>query len=312
MPDELREYEERVRLGPAEWLGQAVAYRVAEACRIEHSDLRDKLKAADLEAFLPKVPRDEDVFRRVASGHQRKRVPTAVAGVFENYLIRDVTRGGGKCTKHIVVEVVDGANKRLDYAPTVELDFDGRHVNIDVILAPHHGFDPTQAENLAALVAADYETDRGHLNSYAIRGMLRNILEDCKSVPFLTGGGLYFVGPVWTNRLLAVEGLDVPGMEMHTFPIIDDRKQREMLRRSIESETNDAMDTLLKEIEEIESGPEITVAAYGQLNDRRQAILAKAKDYAEMLEEGLGNTEFRIDMVSKKLKQLFLNNVKPE
>lgn len=306
MPEDLREYAERVKLAPSAWLGQAVAFRVAEACRISHDDLRKQLKQIGLEEHLPRAPKDEDVFRRVSSAHQRKRVPTSNSAVFENYLIRDVGRGQRKVTKQIVVEQVDAENKRLAYEPAVQLDFDNGAITTMTLAT---AVDPTQALNLAELIEKDYAADRGHLNSYAIRQMLRSILDDSGAVPFLTGG-IYFVSPVWTNRITDVEAMAVPGMELHSFPIIDDKKQREMLRRSIEAETNEAMDALLKEIEEIENGPEITTDKFGLLNERRQAILAKAKDYADMLDETLGNTQFRMDMVNAKLKQLALEHVK--
>lgn len=309
MPDELREYAERVKLAPSAWLGFAVAFKVAEKCLISHSDLRDQLKMVGLEEHLPKAPKDEDVFRRVASGHQRKKVPTATDGVFENYLIRDVSRASKKVTKQIVVERVDAGNKRLAYEPAVQLDYDNGLITATDITGQSSTLDTTQADNLAELISLDFGAERGHLNAYAVRGMLRSILDDCAAVPFLTGG-IYFVGPIWTNRLTDVEGMAVPGMELHSFPIIDDKKQREMLRRSIESETNEAMDALLKEIEEIEQGPEIGVDKFQTLNERRQAILLKAKDYADMLDETLGNTQFRMEMVSAKLKQLALEHVK--
>jgi hypothetical protein len=299
MPDNLREYEDRVRLTPSSWLGQAVAFRVAEACLISHSDLRAQLKAIGLEDFLPRAPKDEDVFRRVASGHTRKRVPTAVEGVFENYLIRDVARGSRQVTKQIVVEQVDGANKRLDYAPTVQLDYDSGMITSEVIHTTP--VDPTQALNLADLITMDFNNERGHLNSYAIRGMLRSILDASDAVPFLTGG-LYFVGPVWTNRITDVEGMKVPGMELHSFPIIDDKKQREMLRRSIEAETNEQMDKMLKEIEGLLAGPEITEAQFRQLADLRVVTKDKAKGYAEMLDETLDNTQFRMQMLDAAMR----------
>jgi hypothetical protein len=309
MPDNLREYKDRAKLDPTMWLGQAIAFRVAEACLISHDDLRKQLKAIGLEQFTPRAPKDEDVFRRVASGHARKRVPTATAGIFENYLIRDVSRGGGRCTKQIVVEVVDGTNKRLDYAPVVQLDFDGGLVSHHRILPTGSRVDSTQAENLAELIAADYAAERGQLNSYAVREMLRRVLADCMAVPFLTGGGLYFVSPVWTNRITEVEGMKVPGMEMHSFPILDDTKQREMLRKSIEAETNEAMDKMLGEIETMLDGPEIPESTFRAMVERRSETKTKAKDYADMLDETLDNTNFRMQMVDAAMRKL-LDHVK--
>jgi hypothetical protein len=233
MPDNLREYKDRAKLDPTMWLGQAIAFRVAEACLISHDDLRKQLKAIGLEQFTPRAPKDEDVFRRVASGHARKRVPTATAGIFENYLIRDVSRGGGRCTKQIVVEVVDGTNKRLDYAPVVQLDFDGGLVSHHRILPTGSRVDSTQAENLAELIAADYAAERGQLNSYAVREMLRRVLD----------------------------------------------------------------------------GPEIPESTFRAMVERRSETKTKAKDYADMLDETLDNTNFRMQMVDAAMRKL-LDHVK--
>lgn len=287
------------------WLGLGVGYRVADAVRISHADLRKKLKKLGLEEFMPREPRDDDVFRRVATSHQRKRVPTATSGVFENYLIRDVGRAGGSVVKQIVVEQVDAANKRLAYEPAVQLEFTtgGPGGVIDTTVLPT-SIDTAQAENLAELIELDYQSERGHLNGYAIREMIRKILNGSSALPFLTGG-VYFIQPHFTPQVEALEALKIPGAEVHSFPIIDDTKQRAMLRKSIEAETNDEMDRMLKEIEELQAGDEITADRYAQLTDWRNSVLSKGKDYAEMLDETLGNTEFRMKMVNSALRKLF-------
>lgn len=309
MGSTFKQYVERIKAGdPGVVLGSLVWYSVSESVRITHANLSTRLKKLGLEDFTPNEPRDDDVFRRVCTAAARKRVPTSDPEVFENYLVRDVSRADGQVVKHIVVERVDGGNQRLSYEPAVSLCFTSDTSMIETeILASGY----PQAENLADLIRDDFDTERGSVNAYAIRELCRKAILATNATIVRPGGGVYFVMQARVDRVEALEEMaeKMDGVEVHSLPLIDDGKQRAMLRRAIEAETVDEIDSTLAEIEKLMKGPEITFERYGQMVARMNDVKSKTGEYAELLDEALGNTDFRLTQYQRAMKKL-LDHVK--
>jgi hypothetical protein len=287
------------------FLGELVWFSVGEAASIRHDVLLAELTTLKLESFCPRIPRDDDVFRRTCSQHQRKRVPTALDGVFENYLIRDVKRGAGQVVKHIVVEQVDGANKRLDYTPAISLTFDSKtgKIEVDVLSATPDA----QVMNVAQLILQDFEREKGMVNSYGVRDLFRSILSMTGATSVRPGGGVYFVMQAKVEFVDALETLatKVSYVEVTSVPLVDDRKQREMVRKAVEAETTGEIDKMLAEIDEVMSGPEITSDRFMAMSTRMRDMRSRTQEYAELLDEELGNTDFRLKVLETKMRQLY-------
>lgn len=305
-PESFTEYAERLRGGDRSiFLGELVWFSVGEGAGIDHDKLVAELTALDLDPFAPRKPRDDDVFRRTCSQHQRKRVPTDTDGVFENYLIRDVKRGAGQVVKHIVVEKVDGANKCLDYTPAVSLTFASQTGQIDVEALSATPDD--QVMNVAELILQDFERERGMVNSYGVRDLIRGILSMTGATSVRPGGGVYFV---MQSKIEIVDALmklakAIPNVDIHAVPLVDDRQQRAMVRKAVENETIDEIDRTLSEIEDIMEGPEITHDRYAQMAHRMRELQSRTQDYADLLDQTLGNTDFRLKVLNTKMRQLY-------
>lgn len=300
------EYAERLRGGDRDlFLGELVWFSVTENAGIQHTTLVAELEKLGIAKYASRAPRDDDVFRRTCSQHQRKRVPTAQDGVFENYLIRDVKRGGGIVVKHIVVEQVDGANKRLSYTPAVSLQFEsvGGIITIEALSAQPDD----QVMNVAELIEQDFQRERGMVNSYGIRDLIRTVLADTGATSVRPGGGVYFVMQSKVDYVDALDALSkvVRGVDVHSVPLIDDKRQREMVRKAVEAETVGEIDKTLAEIEEIMDGEEITVERFTVMTNRMLTLKGRTQEYAELLDEELGNTEFRIKVLETKMRQLY-------
>lgn len=302
----LTEYADRLRGGDRSvFLGELVWFSVGEAASIRHDLLLAELTALKLDSYCPRMPRDDDVFRRTCSQHQRKRVPTALDGVFENYLIRDVKRGAGQVVKHIVVEQVDGANKRLDYTPAISLTFDSKtgQIAVDVLSATPDD----QVMNVAELILQDFEREKGMVNSYGIRDLFRGILATTGATSVRPGGGVYFVMQAKVEFVDALETLaeKMHYVEVTSVPLVDDRKQREMVRKAFEAETVGDIDKMLAEIDEIMAGPEITSDRFMAMSTRMRETRGLTQEYAELLDEELGNADFRLKVLEAKMRQLY-------
>lgn len=304
-------YSDRVRgLGSDSWLGSLAWFSVSESVSIDHAEFTRRLTAAGLDrAFLPPPPRDDDVFRRVCTTAQRKRVPTA-AGTFENVLVRDVSREKNTVTKNIVVEEVDAANKRLSYSPVHQVAFDGTQI-ISGYLGVSLPGGSTAADATLADIRSGYDAQKGKLNSYAIREVIRRVLGRAQATTVRSGGGVYFVMADHVHHLAALEQLAglIDGVSVHALPLIDDIKQRKMVKEAFEAETVGEIDRRLGEIDTILNGPEIPESRFLTLNQEMQDLIGKAETYSDLLEESMGNAEFRMQVYRKKMGAV-LNHVK--
>lgn len=312
---DFKTYSDRIRgMGADNWLGSLAWFSVSESVSVNHDEFRQHLLAAGLDlAFLPPTPRDDDVFRRVCTQAQRKRVPTA-AGTFENVLVRDVSRQNNTVIKQIVVEEVDAANKRLSYTPVYEVAFDGTSIQSGYVGVGLHGGVPGASPSADAVLAdidSGFHAQKGKLNSYAIREVIRRVLGRSQATTVRSGGGVYFVMAAHVDHLAALEGLAerLDGVSVHSLPLLDDVKQRTMVKEAFEAETVGEIDRRLGEIDAILNGPEIPESKFLALNNEMQELIDKAESYSDLLEESMGNAEFRMKVYRKKMVSL-LNHVK--
>ena len=277
--------EQLARVDPNLWLGQLCWYGVSGVL-IQHEDLVRALAANHLSAYIPKLPSDVDVFRRVATKAQKKRVPNTMTGGYDNFLLRDIPMDGSSVYKILVRETVQpGA---LSYETQVcRITFDkstGLLSHTPVIVGD------TVARQIVLDILVNYEDERGALNSHAVRELIRKMLLDSHAVNVRgDGGGLYFVpreeGAFFTN----LEGFAamMPGkVEMGSHPVLDDSKRREMLRRAFLQEVNDEVDKVVIEVSTLlETGTQISSARVESYLRQFAAARDKVKEYDDLLNE---------------------------
>ena len=91
-------------------------------------------------------------------------------------------------------------------------------------------------------------------------------------------------------------------VEFHSLPLIDDRKQREMVQRAIEAETVDAIDKYLVELTDLaKSGRPITPEKYAIMMSEFQTLVARTEDYETLLEDKLSTTGRRLTIFKRSL-----------
>lgn len=301
------EYSSRIRgLGSDNWLGSLCWFSVSESVAIDRDEFGLKLNALGLGNYLPPAPRDDNVFRQVCTNAQRRRVPTAT-GTFENILVRDVSRKGGIVNKQIVIEEVDAANKRLSYQPVYEVAFDGQEIQTSFIGAGVPGASGASVDAVLDQIRAAFVSQQGKLNSYSIREVIRRVFGTAQATTVRSGGGVYFVMAEHAGLLASLEGLAerVDGMSVHSLPLVDDVRQRTMVKEAFEAETVGEIDRRLGEIETLLKGPEIPESKLQALMAEMKELTDKTETYADLLEETMGNAEFRIKVYKSKIRQLF-------
>lgn len=291
------------------YLGRLTWYQVKDM-KVSHSQVVTGLNQHDLTTTLPPYPKDADVFRRVTTAAQVKRVPLGTEGKFENYLIREVAGSGEETvTRRIVVEIVDRKGKRLAYSQILDLEFDRKNSTIKVkeVNEPHDPVHWQRQRDYANVIVDEVRREfigwRGMLNSYVIREFTRHLLLSWHATP--VRDGVYFLPEAHAGE---VDKLDAflnglaGGAQFHSMPLVDDLKQREMIRRAFQSESVDAVDALMGEIAEMKkAGKTITNDRYAKILTEYQAIMARTKDYEGMLEVEMDEVHARLGLFSKSV-----------
>lgn len=301
-------YVQQVRKkDPTVLLGDLVWYSVAEATRIKHADLCDALIAAGLPAFQPPAPKDEDVFQRVCTAHQRKKVETDDPNVYENYLMRKVKAGPDVFTKHIVVERVNTKGKKLGYDASVQIEFTVATGKIVIETIGRRA--NQQALNLAELIKRDYRAERGCVNAYTVRELIRRMVNSTGATLVKPTGGIYFIMASEQATVDAILNFadTYEGVTFHSVPLINDREQQSMLRTAFEAETKGTVEERLDQIDEMLAGPEITARRYSDLIAEMHEIQGKTGKYRDLLDDTLAATDLILGSYEAKMKKLFLH-----
>jgi hypothetical protein len=295
--------EQLARTDQTLWLGQLCWYGVSGVL-IQHDALARALAANHLQGYIPKLPSDVDVFRRVATKAQKKRVPNTATGAYDNYLLRDIPMDGSSVYKVLVRETVQPG--QLSYETQVcRITFDKSSgtlshtaVNGDVT-----------ARQIVDDILEGYKEEQGALNSHAVRELIRKMLLDSHAINVRgDGGGLYFVpreeGTFFTN----LEGFAamMPGrVEMGSHPVLDDSKRREMLRRAFLQEVEDEVDKVVIEVATLlESNQQISAAKADRYYTQFVTAQKKVKEYDDLLEERHDTAHSALSIFQRQLLKL--------
>lgn len=291
------------------WLGSLLWYTVSET-RVSFSDLEQALKDSGLKDFVPRKPRDEDVFRRVAPNGHKRRIASSVPDVHVNYRIHQVKRGGGVCVKQIVMETVDTAGEVLQFLPVYEMRYvegsGGDDLSVHSLVTPVD----TVAEVIADEIVADYQANRGWVDATAIRTIIRRVMESCKATNVRPTGGVYFVMSAYASTVDSLEEFAqrIDGSQVHSLPLISDDKQREMVRRAYEAESVGEIEALMQQVSGILGDPTIKMNTkkYAALSAQFTHALSKTKDYEHLLEDTLDLTNDKLDLLQTGMAQLLM------
>lgn len=310
MSDEFRDHLQRMLLADERLLlGYLTWYSVTEV-KVSHGDVVRHLVAAGIDTNLPLPPKDADIFRRVCTKSERKRVPTGEEGIFENYLVRDLNADTDKVYRRIVMEKVDAKGRKLGYEQLYDITFDKKTAQItERRLGPEN----LVAEAVVNAVRQGFQMERGTLNSYAIREWIRHFILGLSATQVRPGGGVYFVAEEKHDKIVALEKFcqAISGVEFHYLPLIDDKKQREMLHRAFESEAADEIDKMLAEIGDIKAaGKKITQSRYEDFLRRYHTLTERTTEYGDLLEEKLSTTHSRLEIFMRSMVELTEKHVK--
>lgn len=301
MSTALQSYVDEINAKGIPCIGNVVFYSATEATRISYEDMVTRLTDNNLEAFLPGKPRDNGAWLRTTQGIERRKQRIGTTDHYENILVRKVYHSEGAIEKHVVVEIVDANDRRLDYKPVVQMQYlpVGHEFTVAPLGFPIHD----RALALAGEAKEAYDYWKGHLHSDAVRDVMSWVIGSTHALTIRPSGGVFFILDDFTGRLQhlmdAVDG--IPGISLNAVPLINSADQREMLKRAFESETVGEMIKITGSIRDMLKDPTAKVprSEADRIVNQVIAIREKATAYENLL----GNTLAAAGLHESALKQ---------
>lgn len=294
------------------YLGRICWYAITNTSHIEHNAFCQELLRHFNSAALPPVPRSSDVFKRACTAAQKKNVPTTESDKLMNILIREVGKDANNIWRHVVVETVDTSGHALDYSECVSIHYDRQAQSINVKpICDSAGTPHLASEDPAVLAVVQEVRDLyshwfNMLTPYAVREHIRRLVRNMGAT--ILRDGVYFVPQEHADKVEALEKIVefVGGGSMfHSLPLVDDRKQRKMLRAAFEEDSVGQIDAMLAEIGNIfRNDRKISSATFADYKVAYDGLRGKIANYSDLLDEAMETTASRLEVMDRALFDL--------
>lgn len=314
--NELTEYQQRTDSYNNDlYLGRIVWYALSEQSYVNHGIFCQQIHDSGMGWPMPGVVREPDLFRRVTTDAQRRRVPTDNPNTFINYNFREVGKDGDHIWRQLVAETVDFNGRRLDYRVIAEVVFTRSPlaINDNLFEDALDGMPVSVLPETLAIIANvrnAFNAQWNLLTPYTLREYVRRTLRQTGAT--VLRDGVYFVREDHAEQVAALDTIinAIPGAMLHSLPLIDDRKQRDMLRQAFEDESVGEIDKLINEVTELtRSDKKITSNRFGEYLSRYNDLRAKVVEYSDLLDTAMELTAARLEVMNATLTGL-LDQVK--
>lgn len=295
------------------FLGSLLWYTISE-CRMTMADLEAAFSGAGLDKeHLPKPISPRDAFRRATTAAEtRRRELEKGKDHYLNILIREVKVSENEIIRHLVREIVDSANVRLDYRSVVEVSLDH-----NVLMVNNLGYALNDIERAALeRIRADFEIERTHYSARTVRTIVAEVLQGCDPVAVRSSGGVYFTPAKYETTIRAVQTFIndyaaawVIDKDAHsrlwTVPVIDVEEQRRMLEESLEDQIRSESAALVQEMAELIKGDrKVRQRTAEQYVERVRNLGRMVSEYEEMLETEVVTAKANLDLAMKEAMAL--------
>ena len=189
--------------------------------------------------WMPNAIRPADAFRR-STKEIETRKSTGHAGVFENFLIREVFSDKNHVQRNIVVEKVNQAGKRLDYnSQAGVITLDKQNSSLTFIT------ENEIAKELCFEAERNFNIYKDHYSAQQIRVMVSKILQSLAPTPVRPNGGVYFVPDSHTEGLNQLVNFtsSLENSEGLKIPVVNTFDNRQMVNTKL----NDHLESILQD-----------------------------------------------------------------
>lgn len=315
---ELNEAQSRLKpaetLVPEAFLGRICWYTVPDSTQVGHMEFCRDLVTRGLDEYhLPLAPKEVDVFRRASKSVQGRH--TLAPGLYVDFLVREVASTSREIHRALVREVKDGEHQRLWYDQVADIWFNRKNNFVKTRHTPpdeveieawtnkvDHACRKVENEKLDE-IKRTFALNTHYLTSYVVRETVRKILGRLDAT--VMRDGVYFVAEEHAEDLSSLEEMinGIDGASFHSLPLVDDKKQREMLRASFLDDSIGQIDDLIGRMRAILQNDKtrITPRRFADFQVLRTELRDKAEAYKGLLEVSLGETEARLEMLDEQL-----------
>lgn len=299
-----------------EFLGQLLWYSIPEMA-VSRADLERTFAEAGLDpSHLPKPINARDAFRRASKAGE---LTGHVVGQDRNLnlLVREVYADHTCLIRHLVREIVDGHNQRLEYTPVAALTLDGDVLKVNPLAV----MEPVEQEQIAK-IRLEYDRAREHYEADVIRNTLRSVLSTCSPVAVRPSGGVYFTPrsaePTVTALKKWVASLEPfvtsgTGVKpsMYTVPVIDAAEHRAMVEESVEDQVKAMAESLINRMAtDLRKGRTVTQKmAEGYIQEVRE-LKRMVAEYEELLQTQIQTAHANLEVTMAQAMKL-LEMVEP-
>ena len=298
-------------------LGKLCWYSVPESATTSYYNFVALLLANGITDVSPPQPRGVDVFKRACTDAEHK-VQEAVsaqdpddpdAKVYKNvrYMIRPSGHDADYIWRTIVREELDSGEHVLDYTNLGRIKYvrtDGTIILEGLVMER-----AAKVQDIVEGVRRYYKENIDLLTAYGIREFTRRNLErNLHAICVRPSGGIYFVQRDNFESLNAIETVvnSVPDAVFHSLPLIDDSKQREMLRLAFEEESVGEVDRMLGDIADIlkDDDKKVTEKRFLAFKEEYDQLRTKVADYSDLLDTAMVSTASRLEIMQDSLMAL--------
>jgi hypothetical protein len=288
------------------FLGRLCWYTISESSTIDHAAFCRLLIENNIADILPPGPRAVDVFKRGCTANHRKRIPSGT-NMFDNYWFTEVDKDNNGVWKVLVRETVDSKGHTVQHEQMYKLFFD-RLTHQIIVEDIHTTGDTAICEEIIAAVTKYFLVMNNMLPPYHIREHIRKLILSMHATIVRPSGGVYFISERFAEKVIALENVVATlgdGSQCHSLPLLDDMKQRLMLKKAFEDESIDTVDTILGEMREvIMKKKTISSSVLGNYRKQVAELKGKVKEYSSILSDNLGMVDSRLEMMDKLMWEI--------
>lgn len=259
---------------------------------IQRDELKNKLLNAGFgEEWLPNGIRPSDAFRRATKEIETKR-KSEMAGLFENYLVREVFSDHKMVQRNIVCEVVDQKGKRLTYdGQAAILTLDKKNNQMEIVA--NAGFSKTLAEEAQKL----FELYRDHYSDQHIRFLIANMLKSMAPTPVRPSGGVYMI-PVRYAETLERFCRFVNSLEAEAFkiPLVNTYDNRQMMVKKL----SDHFSEIIRSCNACLQG-QLKKGQVKEIINEAKRVISDFKDYRDVITNDIDFLEEQIHVIRQKV-----------
>lgn len=303
-------YSEHLRASETPFIGLLAWFHVSERAEVKQPDLAKLVEETGAPLKVPKLAKPANLFRRACNDSQRNKIPTGKPGTFYNFMIRDLGYDDICVRRQLVAEQLDAKQRELGYDILTKITFNK--------ITEELTFEDNEEERDDATLKvvdeirdeiSNFLSDKAYVISPVVmRSIIRNAFESSLfGTSVRPGGGVYFVRMPFSEQLEAVdhvcEALD--GTSVSMLPLVDDAKQRMMVKEAFKGEVSETSSHLVTRMKEmLNSDDPVTAKEYNSVLQEYTEAKKRLDLYGDILSSEKSYVESSLEIVNFQLQSL--------